>query len=238
MTDNTNLPKQPGAWSQELPYDSPSLKGNTDNSRQLFAPKPMQVGEVKEPPVMVEPQPIRHNTDTLSPFERRARLEAVAVPIIQRLTREYQLACDRLEAFDADTDAHSARLANDYVFTRHQHSKVRVHTCPGDYYLNHGLEHETFTAPPAGQADIYHVLSIKRPTPNGTIYVTCVPEGVRSLHQLASDKETCLYVKTEIKRGRKRLVSLRDASLQNLTDYKQQVRQLLDEIPTLEVWLS
>ncbi|HHP2614889.1 TPA: hypothetical protein ACR8QZ_004804 [Enterobacter roggenkampii] len=240
MTDNTNLPDQPGVWSQELPAGHIALKGDTDGSKRI--PEQihmMKAGESPPVPEYVSPVPPADTQSRLTPSERRARLESIAIPEIERLTKAYRDYCDQLEAFEHDRPAREHQLATDYVYRDKQHSKIRMHHIPGKSYLNFALQNGVFTVPPPGREGVtYKPLDINMSNHGVSIHVLCVPENVQSLSELASDAETKKYVSAELKRRKKRLEVLRDNSLSELDGYKQMVREQLATIPTIEAWLA
>lgn len=241
MTDDIqHLPDQPGVWSQDLPAGHPSLKGDTANSQRIQEHvRMMPAGESVPVPEFIQPVPPANMQSYFTPSERRARLESVAIPEIERLTKVYRGYCDQLEAFEYDRPAREHQLAVDYVYRDKQHSKILMHHIPGKFYLNHALQNGTFKVPPAGQeGTVYKPLDINMNNHGVSIHVLCVPESIQSLCELASDAETKKYVNAELKRNKKRLEALRDKAATELAEYKVLVQDQLSKTPTLESWLQ
>lgn len=205
MTDDIqHLPDQPGVWSQDLPAGHPSLKGDTANSQRIQEHvRMMPAGESVPVPEFIQPVPPANMQSYFTPSERRARLESVAIPEIERLTKVYRGYCDQLEAFEYDRPAREHQLAVDYVYRDKQHSKILMHHIPGKFYLNHALQNGTFKVPPAGQeGTVYKPLDINMNNHGVSIHVLCVPESIQSLCELASDAETKKYVNAELSETR------------------------------------
>ena len=135
----------------------------------------MTAGESSPVPEFIQPIPPADTLSRHTPSERRARLEAIAIPEIERLTKVHRGYCDQLEAFEYDKPARQQQLAGDYVYRDKQHSKIRMHHIPGKSYLNFALQNGTFKEPPAGQEGIvYKPLDINMNNHGVSIHVLCV----------------------------------------------------------------
>ncbi|BBS36949.1 hypothetical protein WP5S18E01_17960 [Enterobacter cloacae] len=237
MTDNDNnddvtLPSQPGVTAIEYDIDDPRKKANTS----ALPVRMMPALEGVEIPEWIEPIPAPAQQ---LPSERRARIESIAIPEIQRLAEVYKRSCDTLEAFTWNIKAREAQLAGEYVYRDLKHSKIKIHHVPGDYYVNYSLQNGLFDVPNEHYPDAkFKLLELDRKKLGAMSRAICVHSDVNSLSELLSDAETLKFVKAVIKREKSRLEELRDRAAKELHDYKQMIREQLNSIPSLESFLS
>lgn len=181
--------------------------------------------------------------DDLFPSEKRIAIERHYTPLITKLSKEHEAACDAVSEFENDQDRFRSDLQARFAFDL-KHPDVKTVFCSSDTHLNEMLKtgHLHISGyklcerrSSGGFTLMVGDAPVSTPTSSTLVFI---PVGVESLMSYAHSTEALDYSKQIYDAELQRLITRRKAAAVKLTEAKQKARAALDAIPTFEQLIS
>lgn len=168
--------------------------------------------------------------DQLFPSQQRLAIESYYTPIIKKLTKEHQSACDAVSEFENDELNYRAQVQAKWAYEL-KHPDIKTMFAAGEYHFNTMLKDGLYNI------EGYRLAERRS---NGGLSSTLVflPHGVVNVMAYADSDEAKQFSQVEYDRDLQRLIQKRKNAAVALTQAKQKARDALAAIPTFEDLIS
>lgn len=168
--------------------------------------------------------------DQLFPSQQRLAIESYYTPIIKKLTKEHQSACDAVIEFENDELNYRAQIQAKWAYEL-KHPDIKTMFAAGEYHFNTMLKDGLYNI------EGYRLAERRS---NGGLSSTLVflPHNIPNVMFYANSDEARQFSKIEYDRDLQRLIQKRKNAAVALTQAKQKARDALAAIPTFEDLIS